>query len=87
MESTVKLAPGVKIRTENQRVKSKSDKPVLLKLKTNAPAINKCKLNLLCYNLFMRPPPATARGNDYKDERAADIVTKLAGYDILCFQE
>lgn len=87
MENTVRLNPGVKIKTDSENVKSRADKPVLLKLKTNAVPINKCKLSLLCYNLFMRPPPVSQRGNDYKDDRAADFVKRMAGYDIQCFQE
>ena len=49
--------------------------------------LTKIGLRLLCYNLFMRPPPVNARGNDFKDERMVDIIPKLAAYDICCFQE
>jgi hypothetical protein len=47
----------------------------------------KIGLKLLCYNLFMRPPPVSQRGNDYKDERMIEVIPKLQAYDICCFQE
>jgi hypothetical protein len=47
----------------------------------------KIGIRLLCYNLFLRPPPVSQRGNDYKDERMVDLIPVFKPYDICCFQE
>jgi hypothetical protein len=45
------------------------------------------KIRMLTYNFFMRPPPLTNHGDDYKDERMEAFKAFLPNYDIICFQE
>lgn len=48
---------------------------------------NIADINLLSYNLFIRPPMINNNGNDYKDERLAVFLKEMHKYDIICFQE
>lgn len=84
------------IKYENSKIRSKAGEQLnwiihsanpsfIQSPKKKAPTV--ISLNLLNYNLFMRPPPIHSRGNDFKDERLTDILTKIANYDIICFQE
>ncbi|KAL7717785.1 sphingomyelin phosphodiesterase [Entamoeba marina] len=50
--------------------------------------LNNQTLNLLTYNLYIRPPFITARGNDYKKDRLKDFLNnKIEDYDVICLQE
>lgn len=44
-------------------------------------------INLLSYNIFLRPPPVKNNEDDYKNERLADFIHKMKDYDIICLQE
>ena len=45
------------------------------------------KVNLLSYNIFIRPPFINNNGNDYKDERLEEFLKCAHNYDIICLQE
>jgi endonuclease/exonuclease/phosphatase family metal-dependent hydrolase len=53
----------------------------------NEKILNRTKIKVLTYNVFLRPPPVKNNENDWKDERLADIIKLLDGFDIICFQE
>lgn len=44
-------------------------------------------INLLTYNIFLRPPLITNNGNDYKNERLSLFKKELYQFDIINFQE
>lgn len=46
-----------------------------------------CRIKILTYNLFMRPPGIKNHLDDYKNERLEAVLSHLLNYDILCFQE
>lgn len=48
---------------------------------------NIADINLLSYNLFIRPPMINNNGDDYKDERLTEFLKELHKYDIICLQE
>ena len=49
---------------------------------------NGTNLRILTYNLYIRPPGITARGNDYKKERMKEFLdTAIDNYDVICFEE
>jgi endonuclease/exonuclease/phosphatase family metal-dependent hydrolase len=44
-------------------------------------------VNLLSYNIFIRPPMINNNGNDFKDERINEFIKVLPKYDVICLQE
>lgn len=49
--------------------------------------LNREKIRVLTYNIFLRPPPVKNNDNDWKDERMVDFIKHLENYDIICLQE
>ena len=45
------------------------------------------QVNLLSYNIFMRPPFVQNSNNDYKDARLREFTKSFNQYDIICLQE
>jgi len=45
------------------------------------------KINILSYNIFIRPPFVSNNGEDYKDERLKEFLKLSYSYDIICLQE
>lgn len=41
-------------------------------------------INLLTYNLFLRPPPAKNNESDFKEERVKGFAKVLENFDIVC---
>jgi len=44
-------------------------------------------INLLTFNMFVRPPFINNNGEDYKDERLLEFISVMHNYDIICLQE
>jgi len=44
-------------------------------------------VNVLSYNLFIRPPFINNNGDDYKDERMKEFLDLIQSYDVICLQE
>lgn len=61
-----------------------SPPPTLKKAKS---LTTKKLINLLTYNLFLRPPLITNNGNDFKNERLNLFKDYLYEFDIINFQE
>lgn len=45
------------------------------------------KIKILTYNLFLRPPPVKTNEDDWKDERLLDFISEMDNFDIICLQE
>ena len=45
------------------------------------------EVEVLCFNMFVRPPFVNNNGDDYKDERLAEFVKIMGNYDVICLQE
>jgi len=45
------------------------------------------KINILSYNIFIRPPFVSNNGNDFKDERLAEFLKHVGPFDVICLQE
>jgi len=45
------------------------------------------KINLLTFNMFVRPPFINNNGDDYKDERMREFLKEMHKYDVICMQE
>jgi len=45
------------------------------------------KINILSYNIFVRPPFINNNGDDFKDERLEQFLQIAHKYDIICLQE
>lgn len=45
------------------------------------------EINLLTYNIFLRPPPVKNNISDHKDDRLEDFTRILHNFDIICLQE
>jgi len=54
---------------------------------TNKSVSSTGKVNILSYNIFIRPPFVNNNGNDYKDERLEEFLKYAQNYDIICLQE
>jgi endonuclease/exonuclease/phosphatase family metal-dependent hydrolase len=54
---------------------------------TNEIVLNRSRIRVLTYNLFLRPPPVKNNESDWKDERLIDFLQEIDNYDILCLQE
>jgi len=50
--------------------------------KLGATHLRRQSLRLLSYNVFVRPPGISARGNDFKDERLARLLAQLVRLDV-----
>ncbi len=46
-----------------------------------------CKVRLLSYNLFLRPPPIKNNKSDHKDARVDEFLKYINNYEIMCLQE
>ena len=44
-------------------------------------------LNIITYNLFLRPPLVKNNMNDFKNERLSDFIDIMDNYDVICLQE
>jgi len=54
----------------------------------NEPVIDKDKVRILTYNIFMRPPPIHSFESDFKEDRIKLICKELFhNFDIIAFQE
>lgn len=45
------------------------------------------EIEVLCFNMFVRPPFVNNNGDDYKDERLEEFVKVMGNYDVICLQE
>jgi endonuclease/exonuclease/phosphatase family metal-dependent hydrolase len=45
------------------------------------------KINLLTFNMFVRPPFINNNGDDFKDERIREFLKEMHKYDVICMQE
>ncbi|ORX75173.1 Endonuclease/exonuclease/phosphatase, partial [Anaeromyces robustus] len=92
---------NVKIATEKQ-VKSINEEDNIKKDSTNQicnsnsssegeinlPVVDKDKVRILTYNIFMRPPPIHSFESDFKEDRIKLICKELfQNFDIIAFQE
>jgi len=55
--------------------------------KKNSTIPKSMTINVLSYNIFIRPPFVNTNGDDYKDERLAEFVNVIDSFDIICLQE
>jgi len=44
-------------------------------------------INVLSFNMFVRPPFINNNGEDFKDERLAEFLKRTHAFDVICFQE
>jgi len=51
------------------------------------PVTDRNHINILTYNIFLRPPPVKNNENDHKDARLKEFIKLLSEYDIICLQE
>jgi len=45
------------------------------------------EINILSYNIFVRPPMISTYGDDYKNERLDEFAKVMGNYNIICLQE
>jgi len=45
------------------------------------------EVNVLSFNIFIRPPMINNNGDDYKDERIQEFFKNVHKYDVICLQE
>jgi len=45
------------------------------------------QINLLTFNMFVRPPFINNNGDDFKDERIREFLKEMHKYDVICMQE
>jgi len=48
---------------------------------------NLSEINVLSFNIFVRPPLINNNGDDYKDERIEEFFKVAHKYDVICLQE
>jgi len=53
----------------------------------NQQLLQAMKINILSYNIFIRPPFVSNNGNDFKDERLTEFLKYIGPFDIICLQE
>jgi hypothetical protein len=49
--------------------------------------LERSKIKILTYNIFLRPPPIKNNKSDYKDQRLECFIKHLQRFDIICLQE
>mmetsp|Transcript_23649 Transcript_23649/g.20572 ORF Transcript_23649/g.20572 Transcript_23649/m.20572 type:complete len:158 (+) Transcript_23649:83-556(+) len=49
--------------------------------------IDRKHINILAYNVFLRPPFVKNNESDHKDARLKEIIRLLGNYDIVCLEE
>lgn len=51
------------------------------------PETGRDHINILTYNIFLRPPPIKNNESDHKDNRLKEFIKLLPEFDIICLQE